>query len=363
VAWLAKIKRSKNWYVFFYEGAQRVGRSCGTTDRRIAERILEQVERDILLGKFHVAQTPAGTRMLAEAMTQYESYLREAVTPKTGRMYRNSLRQLASWLGPGKLGALALSELTPELLDDFYRARSRGGSSDTTVKMDSAHIKAFCAFCLRREWITVNPAKSLWKVKHEALRVRILDDAEIDAVLHHEGRADLRELYRFLLLTGARVGESCALRWADIDNHESLIYFRPSTTKRGRRKEIDPGHAVQELIGEMKARRGRCPREEKIWKFKGEWASRKFGRALERAGLTDRRFTIHCLRHTAASRWLMAGVPLRDVSAILRHSSTDVTERHYGHFVRGHLSAQMDRTPLARLGKEAGNDGQETAKC
>jgi integrase len=57
---------------------------------------------------------------------------------------------------------------------------------------------------------------------------------------------------------------------------------------------------------------------------------RSFRAALKRTGLrTDLRF--HDLRHTAGSLMLAAGAQLVDVSRLLGHSSTAVTDRIYAH--------------------------------
>ena len=52
---------------------------------------------------------------------------------------------------------------------------------------------------------------------------------------------------------------------------------------------------------------------------------KSFQTACRRAGIED--FHIHDLRHTFASWLVMNGVPLFEVSKLLRHSSIQMTER------------------------------------
>ena len=59
-----------------------------------------------------------------------------------------------------------------------------------------------------------------------------------------------------------------------------------------------------------------------------------FATACKRAGITN--FHPHDLRHSFASWLVMDGVPLYEVSKLLRHSSIKMTER-YAHLAPDHL--------------------------
>lgn len=52
--------------------------------------------------------------------------------------------------------------------------------------------------------------------------------------------------------------------------------------------------------------------------------------ALDGAGVPSQDRTVHALRHTAATSWIRAGVPLPTVQVLLGHSSLQVLQRYYG---------------------------------
>ena len=56
--------------------------------------------------------------------------------------------------------------------------------------------------------------------------------------------------------------------------------------------------------------------------------------------------TPHVLRHTFASRLVMAGVDLRTVQELGGWSSLDLVQR-YSHLAPGHLAAAVERIALA----------------
>ena len=75
-----------------------------------------------------------------------------------------------------------------------------------------------------------------------------------------------------------------------------------------------------------------------------------FEKAVTDAGITD--FTWHCLRHTFASRLVMAGVDLRIVQELMGHKTIQMTCR-YAHLAPQHQLAAVERLcvmPAERTG-------------
>jgi len=74
---------------------------------------------------------------------------------------------------------------------------------------------------------------------------------------------------------------------------------------------------------------------------------RRFRAAVRQAGIPWVRW--HDLRHCFASRLAMSNAPLGTISALLRHSGTDLVKR-YAHLSPSHL--QQDVEMVARFGKD-----------
>jgi transposase len=76
-----------------------------------------------------------------------------------------------------------------------------------------------------------------------------------------------------------------------------------------------------------------------------------FERAIAEAGIRD--FTWHCLRHTFASRLVMAGVHLATVKELMGHSTIAMTDR-YAHLAPSHASNAIETLTVYAPGQTVG---------
>ena len=131
------------------------------------------------------------------------------------------------------------------------------------------------------------------------------------------------------LHTGLRRGDLLNLEWAAVNLNAGHI--RLVTTKTKTPVLIPLSDTALRALGECRDRAIASTK----WVFVQHDGSRMslttlrrhFSSAKELAGI-QRRFRIHDLRHTAASKMASAGVPLQVIARILGHSSTRMSERY-----------------------------------
>jgi site-specific recombinase XerD len=83
----------------------------------------------------------------------------------------------------------------------------------------------------------------------------------------------------------------------------------------------------------------------------GGWVHRRWWKAARaEAGLED--FAWHDLRHTFASRCVVAGVEILTVNKLMRHKTLQVTMR-YAHLSQGHLHSAVEVLASATRGATA----------
>jgi site-specific recombinase XerD len=73
-------------------------------------------------------------------------------------------------------------------------------------------------------------------------------------------------------------------------------------------------------------------------------------RRIERAGIQarGRRLAPHVFRYTRASHWKEEGVPLEDISVLLRHSKIETTRRYVRMGPLKRMKRRADRASLFR---------------
>jgi integrase len=73
------------------------------------------------------------------------------------------------------------------------------------------------------------------------------------------------------------------------------------------------------------------------------FGSRVWRPALQQAGLGDRGYRFHDLRHTAVSRLIAAGADIKLVQTIAGHSSPTITLQRYAHLLDSRVSEAATR--------------------
>lgn len=126
------------------------------------------------------------------------------------------------------IGEEILNELTQFQIQGATGELIKKGYKFKTIRDALSVLRLMCDAAISNYLIDVNPCfgvivPTYAEVKEER-RVLSLDEQKI--LLNITDNSFYKELYRFMLCTGVRVGELGALRWQDIDFNKELIYIR-----------------------------------------------------------------------------------------------------------------------------------------
>jgi len=134
-----------------------------------------------------------------------------------------------------------------------------------------------------------------------------------------------------LLRTGMRICELLSTKIQEINLRErKILIFESAKNRIGRVVYLSEDARValrrwikirnQKTDYLLYGHRG-CP-------LSYEAARSVFKKYLDKAGLSGKGYTLHCLRHTFASELLSAGMPIESLQYLMGHSSIVVTRRY-----------------------------------
>ena len=179
-----------------------------------------------------------------------------------------------------------------------------------------------------------------------------LDAAIVRLVAERPTRVLVFAALRLLLMTGARRGEICALRWRDVDLDHGAITLEQDKVSDNRRDILLRPEAVALLDS--------LPRTNSPFVFPADsktghvyWLETAFAEAVEAAGL--RRVRLHDLRHSFAAASIRGGNSLYATGKLLGHRQAQTTSR-YAHLEHDVARAALERIAAQVKLDEVGNE-------
>lgn len=219
------------------------------------------------------------------------------------------------------------ADLNPLEIERRLNELAAEGRKPATVNRYRTLLSLTFSLAVRNEKLISNPVRLVKRRKENNERVRFLDDEE-EVTLRakiRDGRPEREAEFDLALHTGMRRGEQYGLRWQAVDFKRAIITIPRS--KHGEVRHIQMNSVARAALQTLRQVGDGlgyvCPR------FNGpksrearEW----FNQVLSQAKIQN--FRWHDLRHTFASRLVMAGVPLRAVQMLLGHKRIETTLRY-----------------------------------
>lgn len=270
------------------------------------------------------AGKPAAAQFtLAEAMIRY----RDEVSPEN-RGHRWEVLRINAMLraGSGLATGLAIGEVSPDVLGDWRRARSRQ-VNDATILREIALLSQIFEEARRAwQWIEVNPVGDMRKPPAPRHREVVIERRQIKAMLRalgysprlpiHTMTQAIAVAFLVALRSGMRAGELCGLEWPRV--HASwCVLARTKTTPR----DVPLTPKALRLIGKMRGFHDRL-----VFGVKAGSLDTLFRRARKEAGLAG--FTFHDSRHTAAT-WLAQVLHILDLCKMFGWKDTKRAMTYY----------------------------------
>ncbi len=317
-------KGDGNWYCTL-NGKQHY---LGTNPLRAQQRLDE-----IMAGR---TQRPIAGPALADVVELYLHSLANNQSPDTITGKRIAYNGFLEFVGQDT----AIAGVTSDTIEQFKQAELLRNSR-VSVCSKLNRLSALFEYAVGVGCITENPVRGVAAIKQTAdPDPDHLTDEEVETLLSLTGeqrypwlRHRDKLVFMLMLYGGLRRIEVSNLKWSDLNLDRRLIVLR--TTKGMKPRMVGISESLAEVLREHQAK----------WKKNDEYVvTNRSGGQLSREGLSHlamkyvdrlghhyrgrRRFSLHSLRATFATRLAGKGVGTRVIQGLLGHSDPRTTMRY-----------------------------------
>jgi len=331
--------KSGIWWVDFWHEGKRVRRKVGS--KSAAKAVYERLKTESREG-----------RLVPQSRKKFSPTIKEIVSDRlegfVGRGIKNE-RHYADWW-TNLWGQKRVSEITQDDVRRLVsRLREEGDWSDKTINHYLGHLRAAINQAVQSGKAEKNPLNGVKMLTVPRGRLRFLTEGEELRLKEIMAPGNFR-LVRFAILTGLRREEQFSLRWENIDLKNRVLTIPRS--KHGDTRHVP---LSEEAIGILKTIRMQT-QAVSPWCFPSlnplthvdpqNFYKRAYVPILKKAGIEG--VVWHTLRHTCASRLVMAGVDIRTVQEIMGHKTLAMTMR-YSHLSGDHLNQAINRISTGKI--------------
>jgi integrase len=319
-------KRGGRWWTYFYLEGIRHQESTGTNNRRLAERIAQQIRDDALLDRHHLPTVDPNMTFDRLAALFIAN---AGATPHHLTRFTHLLPYF---------GDRPLRSITKATVREYREARHRAKTvTDATINRDVSVLRHLLYWATDEGYLTQNPLTRLRLAPERRTPRPVVTLAE-EAVLLAYPRRHLRELIVMALDTGMRRGELLHQRWEQVDLDRQVLQVTRSKTIQGEGREIPLTARVHQLLESRRREEGLLFTygKHRIGTIKTGWRTA--------AEPVRRHLRFHDLRHTFNTRLLEAGVLQEVRKALMGHTSGQGV-----HGVYTHIELPLKREAIARL--------------
>ncbi len=325
---LRKRKTAKGFVYFVdirYNG-RRHKISTKTSDRRLAQAILDKIHADMVKGTFDLHEKKVRDITLQTFAKEYlRTYSSLEKSEGTVTIDDYALRYLIEFLRP----TTTLRSIT-ESDARAFKAHILQTLSPTTVNIKMRALRAAFNWAMKgdRNYIDHNVFSDIPQLRVDKAPIRYMNSEQLTTLLSTiDGAGERGRLFgrfvRLLLFTGCRRNEALNLRWGDVDFQKRWITF--AKTKTDKFRVYPMSDEILELLGQIRADYPSAPQEAWLFGYSPNNASIMFRRYLIKAGLPAS-LHLHCLRHTNAILHRTMGTHILDLRDLLGHSNLATTE-------------------------------------
>ncbi len=287
---------------------------------------IEEIELDALLHGHQLSlyQLKVAVKTGLRAKATLGEFIASVIEPSDrGKTTKQGYRYLADDIEKN-YGRVTIEDVTHDFVERYRADMKSQHLSENTVKGRLKQLRCLVNEAMKRNLITDDPFKFI-TIGNMTARVGYLEESEVRRIerLKLKGKEEkVRDLFLLSCYTG--------LRWSDLSTLDKAEVKDGILHKRMIKTGIDVHIPIDTLFwGKGKEILEKYPDVRKLCKVCcNTTANRILKELAQKAGIKKRCY-FHLGRKTCSSMLNALGLPLQDISQVLGHAKSDVTQRHY----------------------------------
>jgi len=284
--------------------------------RRVLNRAVDKLERDVLPGYEYV---------IAHLYDKYRRNLTISTIGQTGQTLSAFLAFLQESCVPG------VEAISRKDIGDYIDHEQERGLKINSVRNHLQTVYAFLHYLVDNEVLPLEVIYKRIRLRLPEVLPRAIPTEDLREILAVITSVRNRALILLLLHTGMRIGELLQLKITDIILSErKILLFIGEKNLHGR--IVYYNQEAEEALQKWLGVRDRSS-EYLFYGYRGRelsyvvaWMIMK--KAIQQAGLGQKGYSLHSLRHTFATNMLNAGLRLEVLQKLLGHLNIDITLRY-----------------------------------
>lgn len=349
---LRKIKRKKGYSYFIdYTVDGKRHRHIVEGNKHTAEQIKNEIQRRLSLGQFDIFTEKAEIinfdRLFSEYLAEKKNFIRDSSVKR----YKNYKDKFSFFMKDNFADAyndisLIKREYIKECLDDTLEKKTKESEqwSRKTANGMRVLLKTVFNYAVSKKYLSDNPVDGIPKYPISTQKkVDFFTDDELSAIWETVNPY-WRPFLEFLVHTGLRKDEARNLIWENVnlDSNPSITIISRDDwqTKTGQHRTVPLNKRAVEILKAQAVNKKRFVFTNRVGNIiSKDDPYQAIKKALATLGLNG---DIHKLRHTFASKLVMAGESLYTVGKLLGHTDSKTTEI-YAHLSPDHLRGAIDK--------------------
>lgn len=344
-----KFKRKGHWYIKYKDvDGKWKNKSCGITAKQNEAEYLRKQYDAKELNNYHKAPVRLLNVEILDALKKFKEEILpgEEKADSSIKREKAAVDNIISFVE--SKGITSFKEVSNSTMVEYMNERKRRGRAIKTRREERRLLRKFYKWTIKNNYCTVNPAEDLPLPKLIKKKPRYFSKDELSRIFA-AAKEPYRTIFKFLYLTGLRIGELSNLKWPDFMENERHIIIRILDGNKNKREEIV--HLNKDAYEIIMKRKAASDSPVHIFlnaegnKLDNDNIYRNLKSILDKLTIKDA--SPHTFRHTCASHLVIRGVSIYTVKEILRHKSVKETE------IYAHLSKQAVRNAVEILSLES----------